>query len=250
MIVDRLGQRFGSLQVFAKADVRKRTQFWSCRCDCGSVIEVGNNSLQSGNTTSCGCSRRRPRPAAIKSHACRFCGVLHAARLLSSHEATCDGRPKPSPRLQSDVEYLASRTRSNANGCVEWTGATGSSGYGICSRGGRKVPAHHLAYEVFHSAVPHHLCVSHKCGNPRCCNPEHLFLDTYANNTPLNVVKRNQAHTSSTNNARSTQTPASIRAIRTAAANGVDLWSLASQFGLSYHGVWDIVKRRSWKNMA
>lgn len=183
-VVDRLGQRFGRLQVFAKAGIKNRAQFWSCRCDCGSVVEVGNHSLQSGNTTSCGCSRREARPRAIKFHACRFCGGAHAAKLLARHESTCDSRPRASPRLQTDAEYLTARTRPNANGCVEWIGSTNVFGYGTCSRRGRKFLAHRLAYEAFRGVIPEDLYVCHRCDNPRCCNPEQLKAKTDLSQSP------------------------------------------------------------------
>jgi hypothetical protein len=46
----------------------------------------------------------------------------------------------------------------------------------------RYVYAHRLAWTVFRGPIPLGLCVLHSCDNPPCCNPEHLFLGTVADN--------------------------------------------------------------------
>ena len=56
--VDLTGQRFGKLTAIEPTDKRSgRTVVWKCRCDCGNGCEVAGDSLQSGGTQSCGCSR-------------------------------------------------------------------------------------------------------------------------------------------------------------------------------------------------
>lgn len=62
---DLVGKQFGRLTVIAKAPSRtkqngQRQSFWLCRCECGQEKEFPNSNLQSGNTRSCGCLRRRP----------------------------------------------------------------------------------------------------------------------------------------------------------------------------------------------
>lgn len=60
MIKDITGQKFGRLTAIEFAGHKefkngdKRT-LWKCKCDCGNIIYVTENALQSGNTTSCGC---------------------------------------------------------------------------------------------------------------------------------------------------------------------------------------------------
>lgn len=54
---DLTGMRFGLLAVLGKADSKSRRTMWNVRCVCGVEKQVRGESLASGRTRSCGCSR-------------------------------------------------------------------------------------------------------------------------------------------------------------------------------------------------
>lgn len=56
---DITGQRFGKLVAVSHADSRGKMMYWVCQCDCGKIRNVRGSCLRSGETKSCGCSRRR-----------------------------------------------------------------------------------------------------------------------------------------------------------------------------------------------
>lgn len=73
-------------------------------------------------------------------------------------------------------------TEASLDDCILWTGAIASNGYGKRQLHGRTVGAHRAAWEEAHGPIPDGLFVLHRCDNPPCCNVEHLFLGTHADN--------------------------------------------------------------------
>lgn len=68
-------------------------------------------------------------------------------------------------------------------GCWLWLGAWSTYGYGKVNKHGKVVTeAHRMFYEDRFGPIPDGMQVLHKCDTPPCCNPDHLFLGTQADN--------------------------------------------------------------------
>jgi len=68
--------------------------------------------------------------------------------------------------------------------CWEWQGSKDAFGYGTCNithQSGTK-RAHRVAFILTFGEIPEGIWVCHKCDNPGCANPHHMFLGTPAMN--------------------------------------------------------------------
>ena len=66
-------------------------------------------------------------------------------------------------------------------GCWEWSGSKDPCGYGRIKSLGKLLSVHRVAYELWVGSVEDN-SVLHKCDNPSCFNPDHLFLGTQTDN--------------------------------------------------------------------
>lgn len=129
-------------------------------------------------------------------------------------------------------------TRIDKSGeCHLWTGAKHPFGYGQAAT---KL-AHRLTWENTNGPIPKGLCVLHKCDNPPCCNPEHLFLGTKGDNARDCAAKER----SSTRKLTGPQ----VLEIRARRANGETGIVLARAFGVSEKNIGHIVHRETWKHL-
>lgn len=66
--------------------------------------------------------------------------------------------------------------------CWNWKSGLTSDGYGKFKAKGKTLIASRVAYYLATRYLPDYLFVCHKCDNPKCCNPAHLFLGTHTDN--------------------------------------------------------------------
>lgn len=101
--------------------------------------------------------------------------------------------------------------------CWIWDGCSLPSGYGMLGMkdtDGKWRPkyAHRISYELFNADIPDGLSVCHRCDNPRCVNPDHLFLGTTEDNAQ-DMVKKGRS-TKGTRNPQAKLDYSSVSSIR------------------------------------
>jgi hypothetical protein len=78
-------------------------------------------------------------------------------------------------------------------GCWLWTAYRNRDGYGQFRVGGRMSKAHRVSWMLHFGPIPGGLDVLHRCDNPDCVNPSHLWLGTDADHTADKVAKGRQS---------------------------------------------------------
>jgi hypothetical protein len=153
---------------------------------------------------------------------------------------------------------LAERLRSRLDipedptACWEFTGCRNHSGYGeLTMRGYSTKLTHRLAYQLANGPIPAGLCVLHRCDNPPCCNPAHLFLGTRIDNN-ADMRAKGRDSTPPRNDVRGEKnghaklTAARVLEIRARAARGERITYLADEFGVSHGLISGIVSGARW----
>ncbi len=73
--------------------------------------------------------------------------------------------------------------------CWEWKACIGANGYGHFKIGRTPLGAHVVAYKIIKGEIPKGMLVCHSCDNPKCCNPNHLWLGTVKDNARDKIAK-------------------------------------------------------------
>jgi hypothetical protein len=131
--------------------------------------------------------------------------------------------------------------------CWEWQGYRHSKyGHGQIGRGRRGdglVYTHIAAWEVTHGPVPDGMCVCHKCDNPPCVNPAHLFLGTKADNSRDMVRKRRHSHGEKH---ASKLTENDVIEVRRLLAEGMTQQAIAERFSVSRSMIGQVGRFNRW----
>jgi hypothetical protein len=136
--------------------------------------------------------------------------------------------------------------------CWLWTAGTNRHGYGLFNRATRpskSTLAHRYSYELFVGPIPPGKCALHRCDNPRCVRPSHLFIGTRTDNANDKVAKGRARGPRGEKHPRATVTAATVVEVRRAATSGLSKREIAGRFRLPLRRVRAIVDRETWKHI-
>ena len=134
-----------------------------------------------------------------------------------------------------------------SDGCWLWIGGRDSRGYGAF-KAERMTKAHRYSWELHFGKIQNGLFVLHRCDNPPCVCPDHLFLGTHLENMADMRAKDRSHRGERQYMARLTER--AVREIRAAAARGENYGEIAKRFGVCRANVSQVVLRNTWKHVA
>lgn len=158
--------------------------------------------------------------------------------------------------------------------CWVWTGAHTRFGYGRWYYDASIPPvfAHRYVYAQLVGPIPENLCVLHRCDNPPCVRPDHLWLGTRTDNAADRDAKGRNRHVTPAPERRATGdrsgprlhperlkrgtarinavlTEPQVLEIRGLHAAGISQRKLAKHFGVNQSNIWRIVHRQMWTHI-
>lgn len=141
-------------------------------------------------------------------------------------------------------------------GCWEWKGPRAKTGYGTINVNGMTATAHRVAWILVNGTIPPGLHVLHRCDNPPCVRPDHLFLGTHDDNmrdcsskgrcgSTIHPERRPRGE----RHPGTRLTAELVRQIRALRVEGATCAALARRFGVSRGTIHNVVARRTWRHV-
>lgn len=142
--------------------------------------------------------------------------------------------------------------------CWQWTKSKTEHGYGQIGRprceGGRVDYAHRVSYEIHYGvdlgrALKTRNLVLHRCDNPSCVNPDHLFIGDFGENTQDMIRKGRKINADQAGEANPAHklTDEEVREIRSASGSYA---AIGEAFGISASWAWKIRNNEAWTHIV
>jgi len=158
-----------------------------------------------------------------------------------------------SERLADDEYHKICKERflsnvDHKNECWIWLGYIAKHGYGVSSYRSRTMLAHRLSWIIFKGELDNNLDVCHKCDNPKCVNPNHLFLGTARDNVQDCFNKKRKSHKGEKHPGSKIQEKDVIEIFHLRKI-GFTHQKIADKFKLTQSCISNILHRRLWKHV-
>jgi hypothetical protein len=150
-------------------------------------------------------------------------------------------------RPSAETRFWRNTQKGTSAECWEWNRAVDTDGYGQFYANGKTIKAHQYSFEL-HFGSRDGLSVLHKCDNPKCVNPNHLFLGTPKDNVGDAIKKGRMLVGEKNPNAKLTKD--NVQEIRKLYSRDLkNSGELAKRFGVSRTMILDIVKKKNWRDV-
>lgn len=132
-------------------------------------------------------------------------------------------------------------SKGSEDQCWLWQAGVNNRGYGQLNMSGELLLAHRVSYSLKYGEIPKGLEVCHKCDNPTCCNPNHLFLGTHSDNMVDRLRKGRQSN--------AVLTPEKVKKAKEMKCNGVKNRDIALLLQVSQSTIEKAIYSRTWNRI-
>lgn len=134
------------------------------------------------------------------------------------------------------------------NRCWEWAGTKSDSGYGLFKINYKQYRAHRLIYELWHRVrLTEGEQVCHRCDNPGCVNPFHLFTGIHDDN--MSDMARKGRSPRGSRNGMAKLTRKDVLTIRNRSSKGEPVDVISEDYPVSSAAIYRIIARKTWKHV-
>lgn len=197
-------------------------------------------------------SKGRPVPR-FCSHKCRGHTGFRPGAQIRISELTEEEKFE---RLKKSFEKHVIRQE----GCWDWKGHIRKNGYAAmsCRPSIGPTQAHRASYVIHKGPIPKGMCVCHNCpggDNPRCTNPEHLWIGSQIQNNDDKIAKGRSRYVNPPRKLGSLNGTAvldeeKVREIKKLISEGNTQNSIAEKFGVTKTTIYRIRKGTHWKHVT
>lgn len=147
------------------------------------------------------------------------------------------------------VSRLYSKLLVVPSGCHEWQAYANAKGYGVVRLLGKTMLAHRVVWEIVNGDIPDSLSVCHHCDNPKCCNVDHLFLGTNADNISDSKKKNRRNRPFGEKNGSAKLTVNDVKRIKVLLSQKYRHAVIADMFHVGVSTIKDISRGERWKDV-
>jgi len=211
---------------------------------------------------SCGVERdesefalRKDVKTPVRRKTCRVCQRTAMKGYKQKHAglAACDINDEG---FWSRVDKQGPVVYPHLGPCWVWNGPRSDKGYGTWHFSNNSyvlVSTHRFIWTAVNGEIPEELLVLHRCDNPPCVNPEHLFLGSYSDNTQDCIRKGrfvigDRPRGEACNKAKLTEVD--VRKIRELSSDGFQQRDIAEQLQVSQSAISCVLRGRTWRHVS
>lgn len=169
----------------------------------------------------------------------------HPGAVCERYSHTMPRKYTPEERIFAFWSKVA--ITANPDKCWEWQAYRRETGYGMFRYHRKTEFAHRIAWQLTNGEIPDGLIVCHKCDNPCCVNPSHLFVGTYSDNSMDRNRKGRHYSTKRERNGRALLSQEQVDYIRQRyKQGGISQQKLADKFGVHQTTISHILLGMIW----